>query len=217
VDPLAEAGARLEEPLAGLRQGERLAWYGSDAVEPDEVPQAVVPDVTALLDARNAVQPDAFLAAGRAAFDAPGLYSWWVDDEGALALSAGLGHRVAPGLVYAGRAGGRRPTGILSTNTLWGRIATMHLGGNREFSTFRLTLTAALRCSRDVITDEAALSRWMHEHLRVAVLPLLPDDVIAAEQRLLELTDPPLNLQGVPVTPLRRTLSGLRSAVSAEA
>ena len=51
----------------------------------------------------------------------------------------------------------------------------------------------------------------MHAHLRVAVLPLSAERVFPAEERLLELADPPLNLRGVPSTSLRRTLSRLRS------
>jgi hypothetical protein len=102
-----------------------------------------------------------------------------------------------------------------ATNTLWGRVGGMHLQGNRNFSTFRLTLTAGLRNAGAAVVDEAGLTRWMHDHLRVAVLPLPAAVVFASEHRLLELTDPPLNLQGVPPTPLRRTLSRLRSEVSA--
>jgi hypothetical protein len=75
-------------------------------------------------------------------------------------------------LIYAGRAGGQRPNGKLPTNTLWGRVGGMHLRGNRDFSTFRLTLTAALRHSGEAVDDEAALTRWMHRHLRVAARPV---------------------------------------------
>jgi hypothetical protein len=223
VGPLAvrltELGATLTDPLAGLRQGERLAWYGenrpsapAEPVQADDAPT----DVSWLLAEQNAVAPAEFLAAGRAVHDLPGLYSWWVDLPGAHALSAGLGHRVVPGLIYAGRAGGQRPDGRVSANTLWGRIGGMHLQGNRDFSTFRLTLTAALRHSGAAVFDEMSLTRWMHEHLRVAVLPLPAAAVFAAEERLLELTDPPLNLRGVVATPLRRTLSRLRSELSKE-
>ena len=210
---LAEAGVRLEQPLAGLSQGKQLAWYGSVGVqaEPDEVPSPVLLDVAWLLDGRNAVSPDAFLAAGRTGSDEPGLYSWWVDADGAQALSAGLGHEVAPGLVYAGRAGGRRHSGKLSTNTLWGRLATMHLGGNREFSTFRLTLAAVLQAAGEPVDEEAALTAWMGRHLKVAMLPLPADEVFPAELRLLQLADPPLNLRDMPKTPLRQRLSQLRS------
>lgn len=170
-------------------------------------------DVSPLLDEHNAMSPADFLAVGRRAMDVPGLYSWWVDVAGAHALSAGLGGRIAPGLVYAGRAGGQRASGKVSTNTLWGRVAGMHVQGNRSFSTFRLTLTAALRHSGQDVMDEASLTGWMQEHLRVAVLPVPVEDVLPAEERLLKLADPPLNLQGMALTPLRRSLSQLRSAV----
>lgn len=216
-DPLARAGATLHEPLAGLRLGQRLAWYGATATtaSPSAAPAVTAaPDIEMLLDESNATGPADFLAAGRLASNRPGLYSWWLDVAGAHELSAGLGERVASGLVYGGRAGGHRPNGSASTNTLWGRVGEMHLGGNRNFSTFRLTLTACLSPASGPPIAEAQLSEWMHRHLRVAVLPLPPEAVTAGEARLLQLTDPPLNLRDVPETPLRRTLSRLRSSLN---
>ena len=91
----------------------------------------------------------------------------------------------------------------------------MHLGGSRQFSTFRLTLAAALSPHEGPVIDEAAVTTWMHEHLRVAVLPLPPEVVSAGEDELLRLADPPLNLRDVPATELRRSLSRRRSAVTA--
>ncbi|SFE51971.1 DUF6884 domain-containing protein [Blastococcus tunisiensis] len=213
--PLAAVGATVVEPLAGLRQGERLAWY-ADASAPAGAELMDAVDVSPLLDECNTMAPAHFLARGRSAYDAPGLYSWWVDVPGAHSLSAGLGHRVAPGLVYAGRAGGVRASGKVSTNTLWGRVGGMHLEGNRNFSTFRMTLTAALRQSGELVTDEESLSRWMHEHMSVAVLPLPASVVLPAEERMLRAADPPLNLQGMTASPLRRTLTQLRRAVSSD-
>ncbi|MGY1592279.1 DUF6884 domain-containing protein [Geodermatophilus sp. SYSU D00708] len=210
---LHSAGATLVEPLAGLRQGERLAWYGGRAHRPGTTPAPAVVDASDLLDDRNALSPADFLVRGRRASDRPGLYSWWVDTAGAHELSAGLAHRVAPGLVYAGRAGGVRTNGSTSTNTLWGRVGEMHLGGNRSFSTFRLTLAACLSAAERRVVSEAELTDWMHAHLRVAVLPLAVDAVSAAEEQLLQRADPPLNLSGVERTPLRQTLSRLRSAL----
>lgn len=55
------------------------------------------------------------------------MYSCWVDSRGAEDLSRGLGHEVAAGLIYVGLAGATRSGGSTSPNTLWGRIATMHL------------------------------------------------------------------------------------------
>ncbi|WP_147332037.1 DUF6884 domain-containing protein [Geodermatophilus marinus] len=218
--PLAAAGATLVEPLAGLTQGERLAWYGRrpPSHELRLTPgSCLVPDVSPLLDPANAAIPSAFLAAGRAAADRPGLYSWWVDAAGADELTAGLGHLVEPGLVYAGRAGGIRPNGSASANTLWGRVAEMHLGGNRSFSTFRLTLAACLSASAGRAVGETEVSDWIHAHLSVAVLPLAPEDVSPGETELLGSADPPLNLSGVPRTPLRQALTRLRSALTRSA
>lgn len=214
--PLTAAGATLHEPLAGLRQGERLAWYGR--TPPEAAPACTsrcseIPDVNLLLDSAQAVAPADFLAGGRRAADRPGLYSWWADAAGAHQLAAGLGHSVAPKLVYAGRAGGVRPNGSASTNTLWGRVGEMHLSGNRSFSTFRLTLAACLSAAAGRVVHEAEVSDWMHAHLRVAVLPLEPEDVTAGEEELLRRADPPLNLRDVERTPLRQTLSRLRSAL----
>jgi hypothetical protein len=207
--PLTDAGATVHQPLAGLRQGERLAWYGTTPEPPPVSP----PAIDHLFDERNAVPPMEFLTRGRTAANAPGLYSWWVDEAGAHDLSAGLGDRVPPGLVYAGRAGGVRPNGSASTNTLWGRVGQMHLGGNRQFSTFRMTLAACLSSEKGPVMDEAALTIWMQQHLRVAVLPIAPNAVTAGEEELLRRTDPPLNLSDVPPTPLRATLRRLRSAL----
>jgi hypothetical protein len=53
----------------------------------------------------------------------------------------------------------------------------------------------------------------MHDHLRVSVQPMAAAAVFPAEQRLIEVADPPLNLQGVPATPLRQRLSRLRREV----
>jgi hypothetical protein len=89
----------------------------------------------------------------------------------------------------------------------------MHLGGNREFSTFRLTLTACLSRPDEPPISEADVTAWMHEHLRVAALPLPAEAVTAGETRLLQLTDAPLNLQDVASTPLRLALKRLRASV----
>ncbi len=141
------------------------------------------------------------------------MYAWWVDEAGASDLTAGLGHRVEAGLIYVGQAGATRwPSGRRSSNTLQGRLVGMHLGSRADFSTFRRTLGAALGTSLGLEgPDDARLSEWMQEHLRVVVVPVPDGDVLGRlEQRLLERLDPPLNLQGRPPTPLRTSLSSLR-------
>jgi hypothetical protein len=163
-EPLRRAGARLAEPLTGLRQGERLAWAGYRDASDDAPPTGI--DV--LLDPGRAVSPDEFLARGSDGLTSPGLYTWWVDAAGADDLTRGMGHPVGAGLLYAGKAGGHRRDAAPSTATLWGRISGNHLRGNVRSSTLRQSLAAMLRAA-GVADDEVALTRWMHEHLRVAV------------------------------------------------
>lgn len=151
---LAAVGATLIEPLAGLRLGPRLAWYGHDSLPPGTAPVPSAPRgpthdvgelVARLTDESVALAPATFLATGGDGLRAPGLYSWWVDSNGAVDLGRGLGVNVEPELIYAGLAGATRSrSGRKSKNTLWGRIKTMHLGGRHEFSTFRLSLGSVL-------------------------------------------------------------------------
>ncbi|WP_101947998.1 DUF6884 domain-containing protein [Mycobacterium sp. 3519A] len=214
---LEKLGARLVDPLRGLQMGHRLAWYGDIAIEPASQVDAVDTCVQVLRDPSKALSPEEFTAAGRPASDKPGLYSWWVDHSGADALTRGLGLEVQPGLIYAGLAGATRwPSGMRSNNTLWLRVMTMHLGGNHEFSTFRRTLGAILAHAQgSTHVDEDALTQWMHAHLRLVIVPYDDRDVLGRLERdvLLEL-DPPLNLQGMPSTPVRLRLKELRRAIT---
>lgn len=219
VRPELEAlGAIVLEPLKGLGNGERLAWYnalaeGVAAVEDFDDESFV----ERLLDVTLALAPNDFLAAGRQATDAPGLYSWWADEDGAADISEGLGLRVEPGLIYAGLAGATRwPSGKRSANTLWLRITTMHLAGNHEFSTFRRTLGAILASAAGATqVDEAGLSEWMNVHLRVVTVPFEDRDQLGRlEGRVLSVLDPPLNLQGMASTPVRKRLRELRKMVT---
>lgn len=220
--PLEAKGAKLNAPLDGLSHGKRLQWYDTfpsatgTAVAPTHAPlghvkaEAFVAD---LLDGKRSVAPRDFLHERPDGSANPGLYSWWVDEEGASDLSGGLGHPVTAGLIYAGLAGATRwPSGRKSRNTLWSRIVTMHLGGNHEFSTFRRTLGSLLAhaAGRDEI-DESALTSWMHEHLRVIAVPFEDADTLGhLESAVLEQLDPPLNLQGMPPSSVRARLKELR-------
>ena len=149
----------------------------------------------------------------------PGMYSWWVDAAGAADLSKGLGHPLKEGIVYAGLAGATRSGGSTSTNTLWGRIATMHLGRKHEFSTLRRSIGSVLAAAAGQPSiDEAGLTRWMHAHLRVVAIPVAdPDTLDGLETDLLLELDPPLNLAKVPSTPLRSKLAELRRHHAARA
>lgn len=215
---LESKGATLTAPLQGCSMGARLAWYGSEARSAEQSPEFDDSEILARLICESAVvSPDEFLARGKQAADRPGLYSWWVDEEGANALSNGLGLPVEPGLIYAGLAGATRwPSGQRSKNTLWLRITTMHLAGNHEFSTFRRTLGAILAAaigSTDV--DEQALTEWMREHLRLITVAFDDRDALGRlEKRILATLDPPLNLQGMAPTPVRRRLKVLRRGLT---
>jgi hypothetical protein len=171
--------------------------------------------IAAVRNGRHALAPSEFLVSAESWARTPGLYSWWVDQERASDLSAGLGHPVAAGLIYAGQAGATRwPSGRRSANTLWTRIGGMHLGGRAEFSTFRRTLAAILRQPLGLADeDDTRLSEWMARHLRVLPVPVSDGDALGAlEAEVLDALDPPLNLRGRPVTTLRALLSTLRTA-----
>lgn len=219
--PLARVGAQLQLPLAGLSLGQRLAWYTgpgrstvqAGAVRPDGLETAVESLVAGLCRGSAAVSPDELRGMDPRSLDLPGLYSWWIDEEGATDLSAGIGHPVAVGMIYAGLAGATRwPSGKQSTNTLWSRLVGMHLGKRASFSTFRLTLGSVLAVQRswDEI-DERRLTEWMEEHLRVVTTPWPDADRLKAiEHEVLKRLDPPLNLDGMERTDLRRRLTELR-------
>lgn len=214
---LEKCGARVVDPLRGLKMGPRLAWYGVIDSEPSAEDNDVDRCVLALSDAAVSLSPQEFIARGRAQCDRPGLYSWWVDAEGAEDLSRGLALEVEPGLIYAGLAGATRwPSGMRSNNTLWLRVMTMHLGGNHEFSTFRRSLGAIVAHSNGVTQiDEDGLTRWMHSHLRLVTVPYDDRDSLGRLERdVLSELDPPLNLQHMKPTPIRRRLRELRGAVT---
>ena len=88
----------------------------------------------------------------------------------------------------------------------------MHLGGRHEFSTFRRSLGSILASALLAPgIDEAALTAWMYEHLRVVAVPVADADTLdELETTVLAELDPPLNLMKVPKTPVRRRLSELR-------
>lgn len=217
-DGLVRGGADVTEPLVGLGMGSRLAWY--DVARPltgVEVSAVEAPDVQTLverlLNLADARTPAAVLATRGEGLGEAGLYSWWVDSEGAADLTTGLGHIVRPGMIYVGLAGATRAaSGRPSTNTLWGRLHSMHLKGTHEFSTFRRSLGAVLAESLgwDGI-DEAQLSDWMSAHLRVVtVLVRDRNRLEALESGVLQRLDPPLNISKVPRNDLRQELSALR-------
>ncbi len=248
VAGLRQRGATVDQPASGLTLGEQLAFYARAAlpesdslsadraifvggvtltpIEPKPAPDAQ--GAIADLDEHPRLVRACDWPADLACLDRPGVYAWWVDDEGAADLAAGLGLALAAGRIYAGQAGATKwPSGKVGGNTLAKRIGAMHLGGKVRMSTFRWTLASILferlnmqvRASM-VITpsSEGALSEWMGQHLWVAVHPHDDRDSLdSLECRLLELFDPPLNLRHMQPTPLRERLSDLRRRISRDA
>jgi hypothetical protein len=229
---IAGRGGRIMAPLGGLPIGAQLAWYkrrqdDSAGARPPSVrrrtstPAEVKRAITALDQAPRRIAARDW-PAGLADLDQPGLYSWWVDETGATELSNGLRCPVASGRIYAGQTGATMwPSGKAGKATLASRIGGNHLRGRILGSTFRLTLASCLAEPLGLIRiaprqldsgSEQRLSAWMLEHLEIAVLPFADRDPLAdLEHCVLAKLDPPLNLQGMPPTPLRRALSLLRA------
>lgn len=206
---VAPRGAVVLDQLHGLPFGHRLSWYLQRAsASPEPLDQVVA----RLRDSESAWSLGDLLGSGGLELRSPGLYSWWVDQPGADDLTNGLGHQIEPGLIYAGLAGATQSGGSASSNTLWGRIATMHLGGRHEFSTLRRSIGSILaRTFEQPTIDEEQLTRWMHAHLRVVTIPVADADSLGElESAVLTELDPPLNLAKVPANPLRRQLKAQR-------
>jgi hypothetical protein len=209
VEGLLQAtGAHVLDQLQGLSFGRRLSWYLQQ--QGRVVDQSWV--LERLRDFASAKTLNDILDTQGDGLRSPGMYSWWVDAAGASELTRGLGHPVGEGLIYGGLAGATRSGGSTSTNTLWGRIATVHLGKKSEFSTLRRSLGSILAAANEQASiDEVELTRWMHAHLRVVPIPVADADTLdALETALLTELDPPLNLAKVSKTPVRQQLSILR-------
>lgn len=220
---LERAGAVVERPLAGLRQGEVLAWYSQSEAD-DRRPHAGSPVpvsrawsgdidrvIAVLADPGKALHPS-LVAKEHAALDGPGLYAWFVDEPGAVDLGDGLGGRVEPGLVYVGQTGATRwPSGTRSAATLSSRIHRQHLNGDRGSSTLRRTFGAVLDAARQRALTRPELTAWMYERLRV--VPCIAgdrDSLADLERQVVQALSPPLNLDHVVVDDLRRELKRLR-------
>ncbi|MFC7625569.1 DUF6884 domain-containing protein [Microlunatus sp. GCM10028923] len=201
---LDSLGAVVTDQLRGLSLGRRQSWYLQEILRSDVV--------TGLCDGSRAIPLKDFMTSRGEGFRYPGLYSWWVDDVGAADLTSGLNHEVDAGLIYAGLAGATRSDGSSSSSTLWGRIALMHLGKRHEYSTLRRSLGSILAKVHGLSAiDEVQLSGWMYAHLRVVAVPVTDVETLGRlESTILTEIDPPLNLDKVTKTPLRRQLSSLR-------
>lgn len=174
-----------------------------------------------LLDEDHRLGRTGFRSAGDGLL-APGLYAWWADDDARQALGAPFGV-ILPPLVYAGQAGATKwPSGVRSGATLRSRIGGQHFSGNTYSSTFRRTLASVLReplnlqvsATRRGCLDGASnerLSAWLALHMQVTPCVVDdPDRLGELEAEVLGLLDPPLNLEGRPLTAIRAKLSDMR-------
>ena len=153
------------------------------------------------------------------AASSPGLYSWWADST-AEALFAQVGYISTGQCIYIGQAGATQPSGKTSSATLKSRILNNHIRGNASSSTFRLTISAILRDPLDLhlvkpesVTpdDNRRVSGWIRDHLRVTIMPV--DDrnsLKKIEQEVIDMLDPPFNLDKRHTTALRQHLKELR-------
>ena len=213
---LVERDAEVLEPLAGLTKGHRLRWYNdhkADVSTAASVEPALDLDqvVIALTDLRFSRTPSALRAEGREVHGMPGLYTWWVDSQGADGLAEGLDVDLSEGLIYAGQTGANSSKIEKGSGaTLGSRLLGQHLGGNVRSSTFRRTLMCVLR-EAGIVSNEAALTVWMERYLRVIPYAVPSSRTLGAlEEGVLARLDPPLNLQHMATTPLRVRLKELR-------
>jgi hypothetical protein len=179
---------------------------------------------TQLGDERNAVPASEFPRGPEAAGHG-GMYAWFGDAEATVALSAVLASPLTQPL-YSGQAGATSPHSARESGaTLLSRVRANHIRGNIYGSTMRCTFAALMlenlglkRSGRKRLAGdgESRLSAWIEEHLRVAIVPV--DDGVAlahVEPLVLALLDPPLNLNHMPMTPVRRRLKQRRSYLTA--
>ena len=160
------------------------------------------------------------IASGKA-----GLYSWWADAEARELFLRAAGGISVGRFLYVGQAGATHwPSGRKSSATLKTRIRSNHIRGNLSSSTFRRTISALLREPLDLRLaepgklapeDNRRVSRWIEDHLRVAIVPSVDRDALERlEQAVLDTLDPPFNLEGRPPTDLRRCIAALRRAIA---
>ena len=185
---------------------------------------AVIADALTALDAHPHCVPASAWPGSLTHLDRPALYARWVDAPVAEGLSTGLGLGLQAGRIYVGRAGAASSrAGIPSASTLRSRIGRNHLGGKIRSSTLRRTLASVLLAPlalglvgprRLDAASEVKLSEWMRRHLSVAVHGVDSGEHLAELERgVVEVLQPPLNVEHMPPNELRRRLRGLRAIV----
>lgn len=140
------------------------------------------------------------------------MYAWWVDGQGAAELSDGLGQPVAPGVVYAGLAHAQQPPEPRrGAAALLAKVTVLRRPRSQP-SQFRLSLGAVLAAAAGGPVDDATVTTWMHEHLRVVAVPLGGSaDADALERAVLARLDPPLNATAGSTGAVHQALLRLRA------
>jgi hypothetical protein len=217
---LRDRGIQMSTPVKVTSMGDMLQWYETQAQSsPVSRSDQLLAGALVALTAVDGIRTKIELAAIAATLRTPGLYSWWVDREGAADLSRGLGHPISAGLIYAGQAGATSGVnGKASAATLAGRLLSQHFNGSTGGSTFRLTIGSILAVTLGRRAVELEISQWMSDHLRVATWSSSdPESLFAIERSVLAAMDPPLNLDEVAPTPRRAELTRLRRNYSRRA
>ena len=148
--------------------------------------------------------------------DEPGFYAWWTK-PGSIPHVPPCPHPRIPDLhlFYVGIS----PSGPTSRQTIRKRVIGNHMRGNTGSSTFRLTLASLLFEAKGwspirktdallVREENAALSTWQQQHLRIAWAPYpRPWEI---EHEVIRQLQPPLNLAGNKTHPFAGELSAAR-------
>lgn len=185
---------------------------------------AVIDALVASLTDPSRSHPPGQFPSDQVAAARPGLYSWWADQEARYVI--GLELRAEIGALILCGPGGGHPAAFKDTQQ--GDVAKSYQAEphkrNAYSSTFRLTLSAVLleplgllvmKPRRLTPESRAEVSAWIRRHLRVAIAPFDDrDNLSQVEHAVLDVLDPPLNLDGCSPTPARRRLRAMRARIT---
>ncbi|MCY4087624.1 MAG: GIY-YIG nuclease family protein [Actinomycetia bacterium] len=157
---------------------------------------------------------------------APGFYGWWIRPGALPCVPTTRFPEAAPwGLLYVGIARGKSGSGA----TIRSRVTGHHLGGNAGSSTFRKSMASLLfehdgwrleRRTRKVVLkreDNAALSRWIREHLALTWTEQADPWREPLESEAISLLRPPINLRYNGTHPFYKTVRAARGRFEAAA
>lgn len=193
--------------------------------EPEEPPAPPAPEVVPV--SRSSVAAAHLLDVGNvrpagdtdALPEAPGLYAWFVDPDGARVLNRCLMLPVRSGLLFVGQVGGSTWQTLADpVRTLRDHIEHVQLRGQARGSTFRTVLSTVLREHLGMTSaDDRRLTEWMLQHLSVSTW--VSENVgrlHALEQLVAGELNPPLNVDHLSGTQYRIRINQMRSSLAPE-